>query len=152
MFSVPGWNIGSKRPIPEQPPPAKQRKQPKDDGSNKRKRIESGKSLARKINGNELEKLWDEQFGDHDQKKSKKRVQEKHRTSSQVIPADGQAPSHASKEKPRKSLPSTDGSSSKPKSSDINNRKSKQHDGELLSNTQSSSPPSSSPPTLLPPP
>ena len=141
MFAVPGWNIGAKRPIAQQSVAAKERKQARDDGSNKRKRIDSGKSYARKINGNELEKLWDEQFGENVRGKTKKRTQEKRSTATQDIPVNGQAQSHVTKDKQKKSLPSKDRNSSRPKNDDKSSHKHNHNEGQTLSNSNGSSAP-----------
>jgi ribosomal RNA-processing protein 8 len=84
MFEVPGWNLTARNLTQERPKNSNSRtgSDRKDDRTNlkKRKRPSQDGGLSRKIEAHELEKLWDERFGDHAAEKQGKRKSKEDRS------------------------------------------------------------------------
>jgi ribosomal RNA-processing protein 8 len=76
MFAVPGWNLSAK-PLAQEKPTSTNSASHLDQASKKRKRTSNSAEASRKIEGAELERLWNNNFGGQKQKKKKKEKKSK---------------------------------------------------------------------------
>jgi ribosomal RNA-processing protein 8 len=101
MFAVSGWNVSSTGPVREQAKKQPSVAQPTEAGnqSSKRKRSDRNHDTSRKIDGRELERLWNERFGDEKSRsKQPKSNRDNDRSARPVTEGSGSADNETSEQ------------------------------------------------------